>query len=914
MVTVGIQDGMSAASAHACGYWGTLLGPIFHRYRDANSFAKLACDLVAKHGFIAFHARAQYSMGRVAFWTQPIETAISFMRATFRPAIETGDLTLACYAMIQLVAGLLLRNDPLDTVCRESETALAFAREAKYAADIIRSQQRFIATMQGGTGTFSTVSDARFDEVTFEAELTRNRVPLMICSYWILNLKARFLLGDYAEALAAADKAKLLLFAVAAHIQLLDYFYYTALTVAALYENASADEQSRWRDLLAEHREQLREWAENYPPTFADKHALVSAEIARLEGRDADAMRLYEEAIRSAHDHGFVQNEGLAHEVAARFYAARGFEKIAHLYLRDARYCYLQWGAHGKVRQLDERHPHLREERVPTSGTATIGAPVAQLDVETVVKSSQAVSGEIVLENLIKTLMVIAVEHAGAERGLLILPRGDQLWVEAEATIGLRAVQVSLRQALVTPSELPLSILQYVIRTQEPVIADDASREKLFSADEYVASRHARSVLCLPLTKQAKLVGVLYIENNVAASVFTPARIAVLKLLASQAAISLENARLYGELMMSEERWRTLFESVPVGVGLIGSHRRYVATNQAFQKMTGYSEAELNRLSPADITHEDDRAETEAIVAAGIAGDPSVQRIEKRYRRQDGGVIWAEVNGFLAPVAGSAPLLGAVAVDITERKLAEEALRNARADLERMARLTMMGELSASIAHEINQPLAAIVTQSEAALRFLNRDRPDLEEARDALSCIARDGIRAADVIRGLRALARNSGPQLTKLDIDDVISEVLALARGELVRHEVVLHTELAAADRPVMGDRVQLQQVLLNLIMNGVQAMRRVTERTKELTISTALTEPGSVLVTVVDTGAGLDPAVAERMFRPFFTTKPDGLGMGLAICRSIVEAHGGRLWVSPRTPHGADVRFTVPLWAEQ
>jgi tetratricopeptide (TPR) repeat protein len=144
-----------------------------------------------------------------------------------------------------------------------------------------------------------------------------------VCSYWILNLKARFLLGDYAEALAAADKAKLLLFAVAAHIQLLDYFYYTALTVAALCEKASADEQSRWRDLLAEHREQLREWAENYLPTFADKYALVSAEIARLEGRDADAMRLYEEAIRSAHDHGFVQNEGLAEEVAARFYAAR---------------------------------------------------------------------------------------------------------------------------------------------------------------------------------------------------------------------------------------------------------------------------------------------------------------------------------------------------------------------------------------------------------------------------------------------------------------------------------------------------------------------------------------------------------------------------------------------------------------
>jgi C4-dicarboxylate-specific signal transduction histidine kinase len=231
-----------------------------------------------------------------------------------------------------------------------------------------------------------------------------------------------------------------------------------------------------------------------------------------------------------------------------------------------------------------------------------------------------------------------------------------------------------------------------------------------------------------------------------------------------------------------------------------------------------------------------------------------------------------------------------------------------------MARLTTMGELTASIAHEINQPLAAIVTQSEAALRFLDRDEPDLEEVQDALSSIRQDGMRAGEVIRGLRALAKKSGPQLAKLDIDDVIREVLALARGELLRHDVVLRTELASGERPVLGDRVQLQQVLLNLMMNSVEAMSGVTERTRELSVSSTLAEPGSVLVAVEDSGTGLDPAVAERMFQPFFTTKPDGLGMGLAICRSIVEAHGGRLWVSPREPHGADVRFTVPLWGGQ
>jgi hypothetical protein len=192
--------------------------------------------------------------------------------------------------------------------------------------------------MQGRTATFSTFSDAQFDEAAFEAQLTGDRTAMMVCFYWIVKLKTRFLSGEYPEALAAADKAKPLLWASAVMIQLLDYFYYTALTVAALYENATADEQNRWRELLTAHREQLREWAENYPPTFGDKHALVLAEIARLENRDLDAMRLYEEAIRAARENGFVQNEGIGNELAARYYLDRGYETIGHAYLREARY------------------------------------------------------------------------------------------------------------------------------------------------------------------------------------------------------------------------------------------------------------------------------------------------------------------------------------------------------------------------------------------------------------------------------------------------------------------------------------------------------------------------------------------------------------------------------------------------
>jgi C4-dicarboxylate-specific signal transduction histidine kinase len=228
-----------------------------------------------------------------------------------------------------------------------------------------------------------------------------------------------------------------------------------------------------------------------------------------------------------------------------------------------------------------------------------------------------------------------------------------------------------------------------------------------------------------------------------------------------------------------------------------------------------------------------------------------------------------------------------------------------------VARLTTMGELAASIAHEINQPLTAIVANGGAGLRWLNRTTPDLAQVRTVLSDIVRDAARAGDVIRGLRGLAKKSGPQLTTLAIDDVIRDVLALTHGELQRHGVVLRTDLGAGDRLLRGDPVQLQQVVLNLILNGIDATKEVTDRPRELYVTSALAEPHGVLVSVEDTGTGLDPAIAHRIFEPMFTTKADGLGMGLSICRSIIEAHGGQLSLSPRSPYGTALRFTLPLF---
>jgi PAS domain S-box-containing protein len=922
MVRISMQHGISGASAHGYALFGFILGPVFHRYGEGYRFAKLACDLVEKHGFVAYQAKAYRVTTRVAFWTQPIATAIDFNRAAFRTAIETGDLTSACFSMDRSVTVLILRNDPLDGVWRESEKSLDFIRKAGFRdmADAIVSQQRFIATMQGRTATFSTFSDAQFDEATFEAQLAGDRMTLMICCfYWILKLKARFLSGDYAEALAAADKAKPLLWAAAAQIQSLDYFYYAALTVAALYEEASDDEQTGWRDLLTAHREQLREWAENYPPTFGDKYALVSAEIARLEGRDAEAMRLYEQSIRSARDHGFVQNEGLAHEAAARFYAARGVDTIAHAYLREARRCYLRWGALGKVRQLEQLHPHLREAAVPASATTTIGTPVERLDVGTVLKAAQAVSGEIVLADLIKTLLRIAIEHAGAERGLLILFPGDEPRIAAEATTGRGQVEATLRQTAASPAELPESVLHTVIRTRESVIIDDAFAQNPFSADQYLCQKHARSVLCLPLVKQAKLIGVLYLENNLASHVFTAARISVLEVLAAQAAISLENARLYNDLREREARIRRLVDSNIVGIVIWNVQGRIIDANQAFLDMVGYGREDLvsGRLRWTELTPAEWRDADEQIIAE-LKAVGTLQPREKEYFRKDGSRVAVLVARALfewKPDEGVA-----FVVDMTDRKQAEERLRaseqrllDAQMELAHVTRVTTLGELTASIAHEVNQPLSAVASNAEACLRWLDRATPDLDAARRSVQWIVNDNNRASAVIQRVRALAKKTEIERVPLDIHDVVKEVSALVRSELVSHQVSLRMEFASALPMILADRVQLQQVMINLVMNGIEAMQSVTDRPRELVIRSRQDETQQVLASVADCGVGISAENADRLFTAFFTTKPSGMGMGLSICRSIIEAHGGRLWATTNIPHGATFQFTLPVNAD-
>jgi predicted ATPase/signal transduction histidine kinase/CheY-like chemotaxis protein len=926
MVKIGMQHGISDASTLGFALLGFISGPVFHRYGEGCRFAKLACDLVEKHRFIANQPKVYHAMGTVAFWTQPIGSAIDFMRATFRTATETGDLTFACYGLYQIVTGLLLRNDPLDAVLRESEQALDFARQTKYggAADIIRSQERFIATMQGRTATFSTFSDAQFDEATFEAQLTGHGTNLVICFYWILKLKARFLSGSYAEALAAADKAKPLLSVATAQIQVLDYFYYAALTVAACYEKASADERQRWRELLTALREQLREWADNYPSTFADKQALVSAEIARLDGRDADAMGLYEKAIESTRENRFIQNEGLAHELAARFFLSRGSTTAGRAHLEAARSCFAHWGAHGKVRQLEQLHPYLREKPIPVSSSATFGAPAEQLDVGTVVKASQAVSGEIEPAKLIETLMRIAVEHAGAERGELILFPADEPRIEAQATIRDSTVEVTLRQAPVTPSQLPESVLHTVIRTRESVILDDASAPNPFSADVYVQQRRPRSVLCLPLVKQAKLVGVLYLENNLTSHAFTPGRIAVLELLASQAAISLENAGLYSDLRHENaDRKRAERELRRSEAHLAEAQRLSQTGSFGWDPSSGdiYWSEETFRIFQYDPAtkptathiiqrvHPDDAAFVQQIIEYGKDCD-----FEHRLLMPDGSVKHIHVVQTVSDKSGRTEIVGTV-MDVTKQKWAQAERDRLAQRLLQAQKMEAVGQLAGGIAHDFNNVLSGVFAYGEMVLEEAPGNSPLKRYAQNVLIAAT----RGRDLVEQILGYSRSQSGKRAPVDAVHVVKETIELIRGSLPTG-ICLEASTPGSPLIVLSDATQLHRVVMNLCSNAISAMSaggtlRVTLESVDLagerSLSHGTIAPGRYMRLIVeDSGLGIDEGTLARIFEPFFTTKEvgKGTGLGLSLVYTIVTDAGGVIDV--KSVHQQGSTFTIYL----
>ncbi len=678
LVALSLEHGNSDAACFAYVWLAMFAGPRLGNYQDGFRFGQLGYDLVEKRGLTRYLARTYMSVGAMVMpWNQHVANGRELVRRAFDVAYRIGDLTFASYSWDQLITICLAVGDPLAEVQTECENGLAFAKRVRFGLVIhlCGAQLGLIRTLRGVTPTLGRLDHDDYSEPEVERDLASN--PNLVFAefyYWTRKVEARVFAGDYASAAEAAFKGQRMYWTSAGMFETAEFRVYAALAHAGAWSMASPEDQPKHFEALAEHYKQLEVWAEHSPQTFENRAAMVAAEIARIEGRILDAQELYEKAIRSAHVHGFVHNEAFANERAGLFYAARGYEKIATSYLREARYCYMRWGADAKVRQLDQLGPQIRPERAMSDATATIHTPVEQLELATVIKVSEAVSGEIVPEKLIDTIMRTALEHAGAERGLLILHRGDGYRIEAEATTSSDQVTVVLREASVTAADLPSSVLQYVLRTKEGVLLNDASGQNSFAADEYFRRHHERSVLCLPLLKQTQLLGLLYLENSLTSHAFTPARMAVLKLIASAAAISMEITRLYSDLEDREAKIRRLVDANILGIATWNVEGAILTSNEAFLRMVQYDHEDVvaGRVRWLDMTPADWRERAERALAEVIQTG-TVQPFESELFRKDGSRVPVLIGATLFQEGGNDGV--AFALDLSKQKRAEAEIK-----------------------------------------------------------------------------------------------------------------------------------------------------------------------------------------------------------------------------------------------
>ncbi len=904
-VNLSLEYGNDSGSAFAYATYALILCGIVGDIESGYQVGKLALGLLNRANAKEVKTRTmQIVYSFVIHWQEHLNQTIQPLQAAYQHGLEIGDVEYAAYCGAVYCLHAFFIGKELSILEQEMVTyseAIAHLKQ-ETALNYHQVYQQFVQNLLGKcVNACQLIGESYNEDKMLPLHLKLKDKTAIYYLYFNKSL-LYYLFGEFEQAAKFIALAEQYLNGVTATLNIPLFYFYDSLIKLAGYKNSSKSERDEILVKVAKTQEKIKQWSGYSPANYLHKFYLVAAEKHRVIGQTIEAIECYDRAIDLAKENKFINEEALAHELAAKFYLAWGKEKIAQVYLTDAYYAYARWGAKAKVEDLEKRYPqllapilnqknHLNPNETITqmsSGTiASTSSDVSSiLDLGTVIKASQSLSGEIDLNRLLSTLMQVTIENAGANKGALIWVEGDALTIAAQCAIAQGCHLQSTR--IDSSQDIPITPINYVWRTGETLVINDATTETTFAADPYIIQQQPKSILCLPIQHQGKAIALLYLENNLIPGAFTPARLELLKVLSAQAAISLSNAQLYAQVKESEK--------------LLAEYNRTLE-QQVAERTQELSQALEQLKNTQDELIQSEKMAALGQLVAGVAHEvntplgaitSSIKNIDK---------FWKESLDNLTEILQKlSPEIRPYFLDVMQKS--SEQNQNLSTREQRQIKKALAEQLKAlqvpnetAIANTLLN--IGIYERVESFLPLLNH--PDSQKILQMVNQIANVQIstktiitaaeRAAKVVFALKTYARyDSMGEKVRANLITGIETILTLYQNQ-TKHgvEIIRNFDYSIPDISCYFD--ELNQVWTNLIHNALQAM----DYKGKLTID-ATKQEHQIHIAITDSGTGIPPEIMPKIFQPFFTTKPagEGSGLGLDIVRKIVEKHGGKISV--------------------
>ena len=914
-VNLSLEQGNVPESAYIYNVFGFLVGHVFDDLGNAKKFGELA--LLLDERFDDPQRRAANLFTNIIFmqaWNlHPREVVRSYERA-IEIGLETGNLIYMSYAC----ANVTVWDPDLDlhSAIEKGKQCLKTAATANYqdGTDISQISQHVRLNLTGQTSGRLSLSSDSFDEQAAVARFDETGYHLGVCLYHIYKMQTCYTYAEYEEALIHADAAEPLLDTLAGQLQVVDFCLFAFLTRIAVYTEASDEHKEDLISKLDASLEQMRHWARHSRVNFGHYALAMSAEMARLGNQRSEAHDLYDRAIKEAHQNGYRRYVGLFNELAGEFWLGNGKQYLATRHLRAALDCYQAWGASAKVEQMHEHHgePLLAVSVSPTT-------PSGPLDLASLLKASQAISEKIVLEDLLAKLMDIVIKNAGAQSGCLLLVKTTGAWAIEAWNRGDGSPVVETRELSKSEKHLATSVVNYVIHTQDTLVVDDASKDNRFSDDNYVRAVRPKSLLCMPLINRGQLRGILYLENSLLTGAFSSHHLELLNVLLGQAAISIENARLFADLQDSERKFRSIFDESHDMIILTAMDGRILEVNAACESLLGFRREEVlerNVLEFYPTPAHRERLLTE-LESQGAVRDYGVKLRHRSGQDRDvsfTATLRLSENG--EPIGIQGIVRDATAQKLTElERLRTLALKKDKEAAE--AAYRVKSDFLATMSHELRTPLNSILGSSQT----LEHNASDLpKEAQTGIATIQRSGAHLLNLINNILDLSKIEADKMELDLIDfslfDLIHDVVEMLRPA-VRHQESVTLEVDYGRNIPLGlhgDAKRLSQVLLNLLGNAVKFTNSGSVKLRVKRIDTG-TDAATLRFDVEDTGIGIHQDQLREIFAPFHQSgerhrMTDGTGLGLAISQSFLSLMDSEIVVESTVDVGSMFSFVIEL----